>query len=278
MPLDSLESVILHSYWSRETDPSVNELRQNLDKFYATTTEYAAFNEVSQQEGCWAKIVERLHDHEGSEPVRVLEFGAGRSGFGRYLGELRPQVKWTVQDITPVNRDFLDVEADHVHIGDVNQLSGQYHVIFSTFVWEHITNPLATLEHLISLLKPSGSLFLFSPRYDLPGYVPPALRHHSKFKAQWITLRLWADRQRVRLGGQPGFWIVTDPALLHTEQWFRDSDAIHLVSLADLRSYLSRRGVLRLCKSTNKGWLAKIRARTQLAVEWTQKPFKTSKL
>ncbi len=233
--------------WTKETDPQVPRMRERLDAFYRSTTEYHAFHDVSDQATYWASVGESIDrrlaargDTDG--PVKVLEFGAGRTGFARYLSDAqRRGVHFTAQDVTDANREFLGGEADAVHIGDLSELSGPFDIVFSTFVWEHVSNPAATLETVLSLLNPGGELFLFCPRYDLPMYRPPALRHLPKWRQYLATLQLSLDRLRVRLGGRPGFWVTPEPAVLNVEHWFRDADAVHLVSLHDLRAALRGR-------------------------------------
>lgn len=234
--------------WLRETDPKIQAMRSRLDGFYATTNQYDAFNAVSDQSRCWKPVLDTITDlaeRDPSRPVRVLEFGAGRSGFGRFLpAKIRSAVHWTVQDVVDANADFLREEADTVHVGDLMGLSGEFDVVFSTYVWEHVSNPAQTLDVLLNMLSPHGALYLFSPRYDLPFYRPPALRHLSMPRQVVASLLLIKDRVRVKLGGRPGFWITPEPAVLNVDDWFRDADAVHLVSLKDLEAATRGRAVV----------------------------------
>lgn len=238
--------------WCREDDPVVGSMRARLDAFYASTREYDAFNTISNQASCWVHVAEAIQARIDKSPpghrCRVLEFGAGRSGFGRFLdGEgLRGRVQWEVQDVVGVNGDFLRSEADDVHIGDLKDVPGTFDIAFSTFVWEHVSNPAATLDTLLGMLPVGGALLLFSPRYDLPFYRPPALRHLSPAKQLIASLLLFGDRARVRAGGRPGFWVTPEPAVLHAKNWYRDADAVHLVSLLDLRRAIGKRGTVTL--------------------------------
>lgn len=234
--------------WLKEDHPAIAEMRQRLDEFYGSTTTYNAFNAVSDQQKCWetvlGEIASRLERSEATRgsPIRVLEFGAGRTGFGRFLGEPhRAKVTFVAQDIVDANAGFLREEADEVFIGDLSQVSGHFDVVFSTYVWEHVSNPVATLETLLRLVSPGGVLLLFSPRYDAPLYVPPALRHLPKWRRWTASVRLWLDRLRVGAGGAPGFWITPRPAVLDVEHWYRDADAVHLVSIHDIQRALAGR-------------------------------------
>ena len=240
-------------YWTSESDPGISVLRRRLDDFYSDNdNEYQAFESTSQQHPYWNTVVEQISKLQKTLPagakLKVLEFGAGRSGFVHALGSLRPTVNLTLQDVTAVNQDHLRAHGDEVQICDLADLTGEFDVIFSTFVWEHVSHPRKVLETLLDHLAAGGSLFLFSPRYDVPGYVPPALRHHGRLHGIWLSICLQLSRLGTRLGMKNGdFWIVTNPSLFSVPKWFRDSDAIHLVSLYDLKAYLRGRATVTVC-------------------------------
>lgn len=233
-------------YWITESASEVGPLRSRLDSFYNSEIPYSAFEKISQQHPYWDVVIDRIKAlSRGTQPgnckIRVLEFGAGRSGFADALGDLRATVHFTVQDVTNRNLEHLNSSADAVYIGDASRITESFDVIFSTFVWEHVTNPKALLEELLARLAPGGSLFIFSPRYDVVGYVPPALRHLGLLTGLWLSLRLHVHRIATRLPwGKARFFIVPDPALFHAKGWFTDADAVHLVSLHDLRVHIKR--------------------------------------
>ncbi|MCC6321888.1 MAG: class I SAM-dependent methyltransferase [Phycisphaerales bacterium] len=228
-------------YLCCETDKRVAELRRRLDEFYGTTVVYDAFKATNQQPTVWAPIRSEIERLGSAMPVghkvRVLEFGAGRTGFGDYLGELRNRIEFHTQDVTPQNEEFLRTQCDRVHVGDVLELPGPYDVVFSTFVWEHVSNPVRVLTHLLDSLSVGGSLYIASPRYDLPGYTPPTARHYGTLSRAGLLASLTLRRLFTRLGGRPAFLIHTDPSMFH-RPWYRDADAIHWVSLHDLRRAL----------------------------------------
>lgn len=217
-----------------EKSQAAQELRSRMRRFYDSVPNYDAFAETNDLGPFWRPILAEVRARAETGGCRVLEFGAGRSGFAMKLGALRPRVEFHVQDITGVNAEHLRTMADHVWIGDLGQITGRFDVIFSTFVWEHLPNPRESLGKLLELLSPDGCLILASPRYDLPGYVPPSARRLGKrsqwLLSAWLTLR----RARVALGADPDFLVHSEPACLHGP-WFRDADAIHWVSRFDLR-------------------------------------------
>ncbi len=239
-----------------ENDPRVADMRRRLDDFYRTTSEYEAFKEVSIQTMFWGPVIDEIRRLASAHPgrrVRILEFGAGRTGFPAALGDLRSRAEIHAQDVTDQNRDYLALHADMVHVGDVLGLTGPYDVIFSTFVWEHVSNPRALLGHVLGMLAPGGSLFLASPRYDAPGYVPPSARHYGSARQLALLARLQAARLRTALGGPPSFLVHLDPAVLH-RPWFRDADAVHWASIYDLRRALPRGFALRRLNVATSGW------------------------
>lgn len=245
------------SLLTQESDPAVHDLRRKLDDFYNKSNEYPVFQKVSTQRHCWITVVDAIRRCEErlDRPVRVLEFGAARSGFGAHIAEQKLACDYHVQDITDRNDDYLCQYASECHYKDVSEIKQKYDVIFSTFVWEHVTNPRETLRTLLSMLESGGMLIIWSPRYDMPFYTPPALRHLSKPRQWLFSLGLWMSRIKTRMTGRPCFWIVRDPSLFHTDQWFRDSDAIHLVSVHDLRAALPSEFELSVVSPTRKKWI-----------------------
>ena len=155
--------------------------------FYNTGSEYTALESPSEQKPCrkniWGKIKQLIT--EGRE-VRVLEMGARRSGFGIFLLKqgLRDSCIWVAQDVTVQNKEWLEVNADEIFLGDIETfiIDGEYDIVFSTFVLEHVVNPSDHLKRLAKLVKPAcGILFIFCPRYDLPFYLTPSSRHLNIF-------------------------------------------------------------------------------------------------
>lgn len=214
------------------------ELRQSLDSFYSKTQDYTPFHEANSKPEFWQPIKDNIQDIlEQTSSCRILEFGAGCTGFGNYLEDLRQLVTFDVQDVTISNKDYLLTQADNVYISDVCSINNQYDIIFSTFVWEHITNPKIVINHLLGLLNPGGSLFIVSPRYDFPFYLSPSAKHLSFIQRFNISIWLQWRRLLVLNGGNPDFLLHFDPAVFH-RPWFRDADAIHWVSLWDLKHHL----------------------------------------
>jgi SAM-dependent methyltransferase len=225
-----------------EKHPDAVRLRERLDAFYGTTEDYLAFGSRSNQSACWHSVKARIRERTagpGDRQLRVLEFGAGWSGFPAALGDLRPKVHLTLQDVTDRHRESLGPEIDAFHVGDLSQLDGTFDVIFSTYAWEHVSNPEATFAALLARVAPGGSLFLFGPRYDFPGYLPPSVRRSSL--ATRLAAYAWLPLVRLvtLLTRRPGWWIHFEPAVFHAT-WYPDADAIHWVSRFDIRAALPR--------------------------------------
>lgn len=230
----------MNQVFCSEEDTRCIDLRERLDAFYESTSEYTAFHQPNSKLEYWQPIkgaVQECLVHQ--QQCCILEFGAGCTGFGDYLQDIRSQVAFDVQDVTAVNKEYLSTQADNVHIGDVRKVHNKYDIIFSTFVWEHITTPRAVINHLLNLLNPGGSIFIASPRYDFPFYLSPSAKHLSVFERVKISTWLTHRRLQVMLGGSPDFLLHLDPSLFHGS-WFRDADAIHWVSFWDLNSHLPK--------------------------------------
>ncbi|PYU01221.1 MAG: hypothetical protein DMG38_04190 [Acidobacteria bacterium] len=239
--------------FASEHDPRLVQLEHRLRGFYASCQSYDAFKTVNSKPEFWAPIRANIAQMAARGQCRVLEVGAGRTGFAAYLGEeLRGRVFFAVQDVVDRNAEHLFAVADRVYIGEITRISERYDVIFGTFMFEHLTRPKATLRHLLTILRPGGSVFLACPRYDFPFYISPTARHLSRVRQLVIAAWLVLERLRVLGGGQPRFLIHLDPAIFH-KQWFRDADAVHWVSLWDLKQLLRNDAVVQRLQLGGRG-------------------------
>lgn len=235
--------------FASEPDLRLNVLSEQMVSFYRTTSSYTVFQEavVTDYCGFWQYLHEDIEERLLSQPsYRALEFGAGRSGFARSLGQRRDQVFYCAQDVTDQNQDFLNKEADNVHIGPLATIDeeGQFDAVFSTFVFEHVTNPRATLDKCLALLRPGGSLYIYCPRYDFPFRISPSAAHYSQFQRIAMALDLAIARLGTLLTRRPEFRVHLDPAIFHLD-WCRDRDAIHWASYYDVMAYARGKGKLR---------------------------------
>lgn len=256
--------------FAAETDPSVAALRAKMDAFYAGTESYSAFQSMSHCGNEWGHVRDAIRARvKTPEKCRVLEFGAGRTGFAQFIGELRGSIHFTAHDVTPANAEFLRTQADEVCIGRISDLQGPFDVIFSTFVLEHVSDPRQTLESLFRMLNPGGVMLIFCPRYDVPFYLSHSADHYSRGRRIQIGLELIFRRLKTLFTGRPEFLIHLDPSLF-TLPWSMDRDAIHWVSLFDLRALFAPRARLRklsVSPGSAKDWVVKHFLRVNLAIE-----------
>lgn len=226
-------------------DRRIGELVERLLRFYAKGTDYTAFQSPAVLPREWATmwpIVDELLDRH--ERIAVLELGAGRSAFGSALGKRRSRIDYDVQDVTTANVDHLRDVADRVLVQPIEELSGGYDMIFSTFVFEHVATPVSFLENVNRLLKPGGWHVMICPRYDIPAYICPSLRRRALLSRCAAAVQLAVGKALSLLDGQPRFYINLDPAMLHGP-WFRDADAINIVTRRAVELWHGRNGFRR---------------------------------
>ncbi|HVT82921.1 MAG TPA: class I SAM-dependent methyltransferase [Phycisphaerae bacterium] len=213
-----------------------------MDEFYSTTTTYLAFEEPVDQSGWFALFEPQIGALlRSKERIRVLELGAGRSVFGTFARKYRDRMTYHAQDVTAKNREHLQAHADRVHIGDMREILDSFDLIFHTFVFEHVSAPRPFLEQVKARLQPGGYHVVICPRYDLPGYVCPSMRHLGQVRRWTHSVSLAFSRLCARLDRSPRFWVNDDPAMLHVP-WYRDADAVHLVSRFDVEQWHRRNG------------------------------------
>ena len=222
----------------------INSLTERLEEFYNTTHDYTAFNAPDDRR-IWLRVVAgeigRKFRPQGAK-IRVLEIGAGCGSVFQEIECLdRRMFHYTAQDITKTTLGQLRQVADAVHIGPLRTLAGPFDVIFSLFVLEHIATPGKFLANVDRLLTTGGTHVVVCPRYDIPGYVCPSMRHLPGMQLFWIEAERHVCNALGRFGGEPSFWVNTDPALFH-KKWRRDADAVHIVCQNELVRWHSRLG------------------------------------
>ena len=220
------------------TENNVREiqlLEQKLLNYYKTTTTYAAFDvaAISQHEKQWTEM---LHVTRNMFPdvkkLKILEIGAGRTGFKKYLEEKSvDDVEFHCQDVTEKNIDYLSVNSDKVYIGNINEIKERFHLVFHSYVFEHISRPLAFLKQIDLLLHEKGVHCIECPKYDFALYLPHSLDHFSLLKRIVFKIKTFFH--------SPPFAIISDPAIFHLP-FYIDRDAVHLVSESDIRNYYNK--------------------------------------
>lgn len=241
-----------------EDNPRVVQLRAKMEAFYGGYRDYKAFSRPSNVEYAWEKLVPEIRLRvERQGLCRVLEFGAGCTGFPSFLQArgMRGLVRLTLHDVTRLNVEWLEKSGDEVVIGPVSALSGTYDLIFSTFVLEHMTDPKSGLESLWRLVAPGGVLVIVSPRYDFPYYLPPSCDHVSKWTRLNLSTALLWRRITTLLTGRPGFFLLDDLAMFHLG-WEQDRDAVHLASHFDLKALFRRPDASISSLKCNEKWSA----------------------
>ena len=236
-----------------ESDPQVVELRSRLDAYYQSASDYVDFEKVNEKPAFWKPVIERARSIAAeSGRCDILEIGSGMTGFPHALDGDLEGISFSAQDVTSRNEEHLRSVAKKVYIGDLSEITDQFDVIFSTFVFEHITSPKATLQHMLGLLKPGGSIFIACPRYGFPLYMPPSARHYGRLKRLRVMTSFLARRMRAWVTGKPAFVIHTDPAIL-TQPFYIDADAVHWPCIRDIRQSLPHGYSLRQVKLDIRG-------------------------
>jgi SAM-dependent methyltransferase len=264
--------------FASEPNQVLSDLERRMAHFYQTYDSYDAFQSVSDGGDLRYLIYDDIRERTANgRSCRVLEFGAGRSGFARELGDLRPHVEMTFQDVTDQNREHLAQEGDRVIIGDLLDETGEYDIIFSSYVFEHVSHPRRLLDHVFQLLSPGGKLFLCCPRYDFPNYLSHSADHYTSVKRMGIAAWLMMRRGYTMLTGRPAFLVHLDPAVLSID-WTPDRDAIHWVSQHDIKAHFRNRAQVTRLRVPTKNWKRELLDRYCKLLVSIEKPHDAAKL
>ena len=223
----------------------IQRLEQRMFDYYNRNTDYTPYAKESRCAELWAQVLlEAQKICEARGKCRVLEIGAGRSGFARYVSahwtREGDELHYTAQDVSPVNEEWLKTQADQVVIDNPLNIRGEFEIVFHSFVLEHIAQPKAFLEHAFVLLSDGGSHIFSCPNFSLPFYSPPSICHFNPLR----RLEFHTLNAKRLLFGQPRFPLIEDPAIFSLP-FKRDRDAIHCVSPHDIRALFAGRACFR---------------------------------
>ena len=218
-----------------ENEKEISILERKLKEFYDNTDVYIVYEKKTWQPEFWNVIIEKIKKTPGKK-TRILEIGAAKSGFPEYVIEKGISTFFAFQDITSRCKEHLSRFTDELYFCPVEEISGRnFDIIFHSYVFEHVTRPKRFLKNVEQLLRVGGCHIIESPRYDLPIYIPPAIRHYGKRMTATYMIKSF-------LNLYPNFSIVKDPAVFH-RKFRRDYDAIHRVTRKSIEEYISENGI-----------------------------------
>ena len=95
------------------------------------------------------------------KPLRVLNFGSGHGGISFLMSALGHSV---------VNVDPFTLDSDRFeHKVDLEEVQGEFDLVYSSHSLEHVTNIDSTLRRILELLKPGGIFFVEVPNSEIRG-------------------------------------------------------------------------------------------------------------
>ena len=153
-----------------------------------------AQTDLTERDLYWLRTLLKYKKPSG----KALELGCAHGGFVKLL-------KWVGFDaagleLSPWIVDFARKTFDiPVLLGPVEEQDlepGSFDVIVLMDVLEHLPDPLATISHCVSLLKPDGILYLQTPNY------PAGASHESLLQENHPFLRLLIPREHIYLFSQ----------------------------------------------------------------------------
>jgi len=104
---------------------------------------------------------------------KVLDIGCGEGSKIIELDNLISNLDCYGIDISRQAIQSAREQAPHIKFesGNIEQLpypDNQFDVVFSTFTFEHVTNPQAILDEMLRVLKPQGKIIIVCPNFGSP--------------------------------------------------------------------------------------------------------------
>jgi SAM-dependent methyltransferase len=160
-------------------------------------------------------------------PARVLELGSGHGGFVAMLKwagfdaaglELSPSIAQIARDLFGVDMLVGPVEEQEIAGGTLD-------VVALLDVLEHLRDPVATVRHCVSLVKPGGFLLIQTPRFPEGRTFDELTESGDRFVEMLKPkehLYLYSERSARRLFAEAGFeHVAFEPALFsHYDMFF----------------------------------------------------------
>jgi SAM-dependent methyltransferase len=137
-----------------------------------------------------------------STPIKVLEAGCGRS-WPLDLGDFRMELTGVDTDKDALNARMREVgDIDHPIVGDLREVvlkHGEFDLIYSCEVLEHINGAESLLERFLDWLKPDGvAICIFPDRDTVFGLLTRCSPH-------WIHVAYHKYIMGITAAGTPGF-------------------------------------------------------------------------
>lgn len=233
---------------------------------------YSVADENLLSHPCVRKIAARINIQGG----RVLDIGCGSGCFGTLLGN---NCEYTGIDLRVGEVSGVQFRCAHrlIALDACSQFpfhDQSFDAITSFWCFEHLPRPEITLDEIVRVIRPGGTIDLVFPNYDNPMHRCPSWwcsKHNDdSLKAaisrcemreliqQFMRRSRYLLRQTLRqlamdlFQRKTIFEINDDPACDHLS-WSRDRDAIHIVSARAVERYLKKKS-LRVTSGGNNGF------------------------
>lgn len=114
------------------------------------------------------QLIEKIRKHTPMKSRgRMLDVGCGNGATLRAFSQAFPAWNKTGTEFSHKNADLIGriPNTSPLHVGEVEELNGQFDFISMIHVLEHIINPLDFLKSLRKKLSPNGNLFIEVPHH-----------------------------------------------------------------------------------------------------------------
>ena len=181
-------------------------------------------------------IVRKLSSLASSN-ARVLEFGAGIGSLAQIWAKQKG-IKPICLEIDPNLKNIIQERGFECY-SNLEDIEGQFDLIYSSNVLEHIEDDQKALEQLYQKLKPDGALALYLPAFQcLYSDFDAAIGHYRRYEKDGIKNKLKSTNfiiERCEYADSIGFfaWLTTK-----TKKYDQNSDKNNNLQLKFYDQYI----------------------------------------
>jgi 2-polyprenyl-3-methyl-5-hydroxy-6-metoxy-1,4-benzoquinol methylase len=259
------------------------DLNEKMHTFYSESKSRTEYDKILENKGTFLEPdgaeLDFMNWFNGKKFDRILEVGCGQGWMGKRLVDANPSIKYYGLEVSAEIINANKVRFPHLNwidgvIYSLDSIEGDFDLVFSFYVLEHLVFPELGLSNMMSKVKPGGSLFLVFPDFIQKKALPSqklgfACIQNSKAKFKqgryidaflsFIENRLILQPKLSKIKSSRGaFMINAKPVCIDEgcKKFWRDADAVYIASKEEVMLWAKKNGYISILPFGKTGFYA----------------------